>query len=365
MVNYLFDVTASVGNGGQVHDQILVGLTSAEVQNIIEYLKEYGRETNHENFQRKYPELAEKINKPVQEKLSGMLASFFFTVDETERYWWEFPEELRETAEDELGHPLPSPDAVEDAMDDEDADEMDEEEADEMEQWIKEHSAEIMDCMEAEYQARKEIFQAEHPEESKPDDDILTASSQQSEDLASFGEKPSDNISVPASSPTEDAWPSPDEIYDVAFEMNLYDLDGKLVDVIYSSYSRFSDEEKECHYIGQIGSCTKYGLTLTHPMDPVTRECLCGASFSPVHEIKIAPVSETDVEDWRRAAHEHSDVCRRCDKEDWQIDHPEYDERDDAWQKAFRYIDSDYDLVNAEIDAAIPYQESKLNLLRL
>ena len=40
MVNYLLELIASVGHGGQIHDDLVVGLTSAEVNTIIEYLKE-------------------------------------------------------------------------------------------------------------------------------------------------------------------------------------------------------------------------------------------------------------------------------------------------------------------------------------
>ena len=47
------------------------------------------------------------------------------------------------------------------------------------------------------------------------------------------------------------------------------------------------------------------------------------------------------------------------------MDHPEYEEIEFEQKKAYRYIDSTYDLVNAKIDAAIPYQGPKESYLRL
>jgi len=47
------------------------------------------------------------------------------------------------------------------------------------------------------------------------------------------------------------------------------------------------------------------------------------------------------------------------------MDHPEYEGVEYEQEKAYRYINSDYDLVNAKIDAAIPYQGPKESYLRL
>ena len=50
------------------------------------------------------------------------------------------------------------------------------------------------------------------------------------------------------------------------------------------------------------------------------------------------------------------------------MDHPEYEGIEGIeyeQEKAYRNIDSTYDLVNAKIDAAIPYQGPKESYLRL
>lgn len=52
-------------------------------------------------------------------------------------------------------------------------------------------------------------------------------------------------------------------------------------------------------------------------------------------------------------------------KENWVMDYHEFEEQEIEQEKAFRDIDSDYDLVNAKIDATIPYQGSPKSYLRL
>lgn len=47
------------------------------------------------------------------------------------------------------------------------------------------------------------------------------------------------------------------------------------------------------------------------------------------------------------------------------MDYHEFEEQEIEQKKAFRDIDSDYDLVNAKIDATIPYQGSPKSYLRL
>ena len=264
-----------------------------------------------------------------------MLEAYYYTVEDMEFYWWEFPYELKDIAVAELGHPLYHPEppkGKEESEDDEDAFDA--------EQWIKDHAQELMDFEEDMYQERKEKFLAEHPnEENGYEDEAFKADAQP------------DNTEYRM------------EIYDVTSEMDRFE--DQIIDVTYMSYSRFSDDEVEKHYIGQVGQCTEWGLLLEHPMDPKSRSCIAGSCFSPVHAFSISPVSQTDIDDWRRAAHEHSDLCRRCDKEDWVMDHPEYEEIEFEQKKAYRYIDSTYDLVNAKIDAAIPYQGPKESYLRL
>ena len=47
------------------------------------------------------------------------------------------------------------------------------------------------------------------------------------------------------------------------------------------------------------------------------------------------------------------------------MDYHEFEEQEIEQEKAFRDIDSDYDLVNAKIDATMPYQGAPKSYLRL
>lgn len=335
MINYTFEVIADMGHGSHVHGEIQVGLSAAEVDVIISYMKEFGEVIDFDSFHNKYPELDDKINQAAQEEIPDMLEAYYYTVEDMEFYWWEFPYELKDIAVAELGHPLYHPEPPKEKEESEG-----DEDAFDVEQWIKDHAQEIMDFEEDMYQERKEKFLAEHPnEENGYEDEAFKADAQP------------DNTEYRV------------EIYDVTSEMDRFE--DQIIDVTYMSYSRFSDDEVEKHYIGQVGQCTEWGLLLEHPMDPKSRSCIAGSCFSPVHAFSISPVSQTDIDDWRRAAHEHSDLCRRCDKEDWVMDHPEYEGIEFEQEKAYRYIDSAYDLVNAKIDEAIPYQGPKESYLRL
>lgn len=93
------------------------------------------------------------------------------------------------------------------------------------------------------------------------------------------------------------------EIYDVAMAME--EFKDMLVDITFTTYSRFDDNEHEEDCIAQMGSCTQWCIELIYPLDLNTKECFCGSMSTPVHEIKIQPVSEQDAEIWRCEAHKH------------------------------------------------------------
>lgn len=136
------------------------------------------------------------------------------------------------------------------------------------------------------------------------------------------------------------------------FEAEMEEYGDMIVDITFLAYSRFSDDEHEEHYIGTIGHCGHYYLTVDYPMDIETHECTCSSTGTCVHEISIAPVSEEKAEKWRQAARSHVNICRQCDKEEWVLDHPEYRGDDDEMENAYRLIDGDRDLEIARIDAA-------------
>lgn len=333
MVRYTFEVVADVGKGGHVHGEIGVMLSSAEVNAIIDYMKENGDFIDYDDLRQRSPELYDKIENAAWKELPNMLSSFYFTMDSLECYWCEFPAELKDIAETELGHPLYRPKSTrtieEDALEDK--------EKEEIEQWIRNNTEEVLDFMESEYQDRRDKYLAENLDEDN-----------------SLNDKP-----IEDDTQTED--PFPVEIYDVALEME--DYEDKLVDITYTSYSRFSDNEHERHYIGQIGHCGEWTLELAYPIDPTTRECNSVSNYCYVHDIKIAPVNDSDVVDWLREAHRVCEDARQLIKDTWVVEHSKATQ--DEREEVFRYIDADYDLNNAKIDAVIPYKGCKEHFLRL
>ena len=62
-----------LGNDSHVHGEIDVMLSSAEVNAIIEYMKENGDSICYDNFKELYPKLYDKINDAAWEKIPEIL----------------------------------------------------------------------------------------------------------------------------------------------------------------------------------------------------------------------------------------------------------------------------------------------------
>ncbi|MDD5821459.1 MAG: hypothetical protein PUD23_05335 [Prevotella sp.] len=73
MINYTFEVIADMGHGSHVHGEIQVGLSAAEVEVIINYMKEFGELIYFDRFHNKYPELDDKIDQAAQAEIPHML----------------------------------------------------------------------------------------------------------------------------------------------------------------------------------------------------------------------------------------------------------------------------------------------------
>ena len=91
MINYTFEVIADLDHGSHVHGEIQMGLSTAEVEVIINYMKEFGEVIDFDGFHNKYPELDDKIDQAAQEEIPHMLEAYYYTVEDMEFYWWEFP----------------------------------------------------------------------------------------------------------------------------------------------------------------------------------------------------------------------------------------------------------------------------------
>lgn len=335
MVRYTFEVVAEINKTNHVHSEAMVKLNSAEVESIIAYMVENGDDLNYPEFHNQHPELEDKFYQASIAELPKMLESYYYSMEDLEAFWYEFPLELRDIAEAELGHPLRMSKQLDEPEHSEESDA-------EFEQWIKEHADDIIAGEEENFQERQARFDTAMDNDSSSNKDVNTSLEEESSiDYQDFAL----------------------EIYDVAMAME--EFKDMLVDITFTAYSRFDDDEHEEHYIVQIGSCTQWCINLIHPLDLNTQECFCGSMGTPVHEIKIQPVSEQEAEIWRREAHKHSDLCRHCDKEDWIMDHPEFEGVDYEQEKAYRYIDSNYDLINAVIDAAQRYDGDTEEFIRL
>lgn len=315
----MFEVVAEVGEGSHVHGEIDIRLSCAEVENIITFLKKNDKNIyNLDSFDTQYPELGAKIDQTVRAEIPHMLSDYFFNMGDMTSYWYDFPAEIKSIAEAELGHPLGNPEKKTNG----EPTEKDKE----FEDWIREHADEIMSEYEAEYQEREENFKpigGEAPEEEEPS----------------------------IASSDDSMWI---DVYSVKDALGEYE--DMVVDITFMGYSRFREDEHEEHFIAQIGKSTDWSLELIYPLNIEAYECFAGSLSTPAHEIKIAAVSEEDMNTWRQEAHRHSELCRRCDKEDWLIDHPELKGVDYEQERAYIFIDSEYDLRNARIDAAERYK---------
>lgn len=334
MVRYTFNLVIELGEWNHIHSELEVGLYAKDVDAIISFMVENYKDIDYEIFYSLHPQLEERVNNAALAMIPHSLDGYYYSEDDMTGYWVEFPDELKELAEVELGHPLGDPDKIQN-------EEPTEEEL-EFEEWIKEHGDELMASAEADYQERKANHVPLFPDNnigSEADDAPETAEGGDGADVnADTTPQNREMIS---------------EMYYVDMEMEEYG--DMIVDITFLAYSRFSDNEHEEHYIGTIGHCEHYYLTVDYPMDIETHECTCSSTGTPVHEITIAPVSEDEAEKWRQAAHRHVDICRQCDKEEWTLDHPEYRGDDYEMERAYRLIDGSRDLENARIDAAQKY----------
>lgn len=145
MVRYTFEVVAEVGKGNHIHSEIEVDLLAKDVEDIISFIKENYKDLDFRKFQSQHPELDERIESAALAELPHMLDRWFYSEDDMTGYWWSLPDELKELAEVELGHPLGDPDKK--------YEEPTEEEL-EFEEWVKEHGDELMAAAEADYQER-------------------------------------------------------------------------------------------------------------------------------------------------------------------------------------------------------------------
>lgn len=131
-----------------------------------------------------------------------------------------------------------------------------------------------------------------------------------------------------------------------------YDM---LADISFVSESEYVKRHNG-HFVGQIGYGANRSIGIEYPMDVDKRTCNCGGMGTPILEVTISPVTDKDVEDWKAEAHRHVEVCRECDKWQWaHIDHTEYRQGDDDYEKAMRYIDDMCDSRNRSIDNIVRY----------
>lgn len=104
---YTFEVFADVG--GHAHGEIGVGLSSAEVNTLIDHMEVHGDVIDVDDFHGRYPDLYNKIDKAESEVIPYKLSRFFYSVEGMRSYYWEFPAELKDLDETELGHPQNKP----------------------------------------------------------------------------------------------------------------------------------------------------------------------------------------------------------------------------------------------------------------
>lgn len=111
------------------------------------------------------------------------------------------------------------------------------------------------------------------------------------------------------------------------------------------------------HIVGQIGYSANCSIHIEYPMDVDSRECNCGGMGTPILEVTISPVTDKEVDDWKKEAHRHVEMCREYDKWEWtHIDHTEYCEDDYEYERAMRYIDDVCDSRDKSIDNIVRYE---------